>query len=80
VVLFEQLQREGFDGYDSVRRYVQRWRKQGKDGEVRAFIPMSFAPGEAFQFDCSYWQIELGGVNVRIKLVQFRLCHSQMPF
>ena len=35
VVLFEQLQREGFDGYDSVRRYVQRWRIQGKDGEVK---------------------------------------------
>src|SRR5689334_15933138 len=29
VVLFEELQREGFDGgYDSVRRYVQKWRQQ----------------------------------------------------
>ncbi len=81
MVLFEQLQREGFDGgYDSVRRYVQQWRKERKDGEVRAFIPLSFAPGEAFQFDWSYEQIELGGVNVRIKLAQFRLCHSRMPF
>ncbi len=35
VVLFEELQREGFEGgYDSVRRYVQKWRKQeeGKKG------------------------------------------------
>lgn len=81
VVLFEQLQREGFDGgYDSVRRYVQQWRKERKDGEVKAFIPLSFAPGEAFQFYWSYEQIELGGVNVRIKLAQFWLCHSRMPF
>ena len=41
---------------------------------------MSFAPGEAFQFDWSYEQIELGGVNVRVKVAQFRLCHSRMPF
>lgn len=81
MILFEQLQREGFDGgYDSVRRYVQQWRKERKDGEVKAFIPLSFAPGEAFQFDWSYEQIELGGVNVRIKLAQFRLCQSRMPF
>ena len=41
---------------------------------------MSFAPGEAFQFDWSYEQIELGGVNVQVKVAQFRLCHSRMPF
>lgn len=80
-LLFEQLQREGFDGgYDSVRRYVQDWRKTNTGREVKAFIPLSFAPGEAFQFDWGYEQIELGGVNVRIKVAQFRLSHSRMPF
>ncbi len=81
LLLFEQLQREGFDGgYDSVRRYVQKWRKSSTEREVRAFIPLSFAPGEAFQFDWSYEQIELAGVNVRIKVAQFRLSHSRMPY
>lgn len=80
-LLFEQLQRDGFTGgYDSVRRYVQQWRKSAQDREVKAFIPLSFAPGEAFQFDWSYEQIELGGVNVRVKVAQFRLSHSRMPF
>lgn len=81
LLLFEQLQRDGFTGgYDSVRRYVQKWRKSAQDREVKAFIPLSFAPGEAFQFDWSYEQIELGGVNVRVKVAQFRLSHSRMPF
>src|SRR5215472_16994010 len=45
VVLFEELQREGFvGGYDSVRRYVQKWRKQTQGAPTTAFIPLSFAP------------------------------------
>lgn len=78
-LLFEMLQREGFaGGYDSVRRFVKRWREQDK--QPRAFVPLVFEPGEAFQFDWSYEQIELGGVNVRVKVAQFRLCHSRKVF
>jgi len=79
-LLFEQLQREGFTGgYDSVRRFIQLQRKDS-GGVSAAFIPLVFDPGEAFQFDWSYEQIELGGVNVKIKVAQFRLCHSRMPY
>lgn len=78
--LFEMLQRDGFaGGYDTVRRFVANWRGQVK-GHGKAFVPLSFAPGEAFQFDWSYEQIELGGNNVKIKLAHFRLCHSRAPF
>ena len=64
VVLFEELQRQGFEGgYDSVRRYVQKWRKTAEGGKVTAYIPQSFEPGEAFQFDWSYEEVELGGVR-----------------
>ena len=80
-LLFEELQREGFTGgYDSVRRYIQQQHKGTGGGVGAAFIPLSFDPGEAFQFDWSYEQIELGGVNVKIKVAQFRLCNSRMPF
>ena len=80
-LLFEALQREGFSGgYDSVRRYIQQQRKETGVGAANVFIPLSFDPGEAFQFDWSYEQIELGGVNVKIKVAQFRLCNSRMPF
>jgi transposase len=81
LLLFEQLQRDGFGGgYDSVRRFVKNWKKNTAEREVKAFIPLSFAPGEAFQFDWSYEQIELNGVNLRVKVAQFRLSHSRMPF
>lgn len=80
LLLFEQVQREGFTGgYDAVRRFVQRWKRDAQE-PVKAYVPLSFAPGEAFQFDWGYEPIELGGVNVKIKVAQFRLCHSRAPF
>jgi transposase len=49
--LFEQLGDEGYEGaYDSVQRHVRQWRRErARGGEV--FIPLWFAPGEAYQFD-----------------------------
>jgi transposase len=80
VVLFEELQRQGFEGgYDSVRRYVQKWRKSAEGRKVTAYIPQSFDAGEAFQFDWSYEQVELGGTVVTVKVAHFRLCYSRMP-
>ncbi len=80
LLLFEQVQREGFTGgYDSVRRFVRRWKREAQE-PIKAFVPLSFAPGEAFQFDWGYEPIELAGVNVRVKIAQFRLCHSRAPF
>lgn len=80
LLLFEHLQREGFiGGYDTVRRFVSQWRNKAK-GVSKAFVPLVFAPGEAFQFDWGYEQVELGGVNVRVKVAHFRLCHSRQPF
>jgi transposase len=80
VVLFEELQRQGFEGgYDSVRRYVQKWHKSAEGRKVTAYIPQSFDPGEAFQFDWSYEQVELGGIVVTVKVAHFRLCYSRMP-
>ena len=52
-ILFEQLQREGYTGgYDAVRRYVIPWRKADGTALVKAFIPLEYDPGDAFQFDC----------------------------
>lgn len=80
-VLFEELQRQGFEGcYDSVRRYVQKWRGTEEGKPVIAYIPQSFAPGEAFQFDWSYEIVDLGGMPVKVKVAHFRLCHSRMQF
>jgi transposase len=80
-VLYDELQRDGYPGgYDSVRRYVQKWRRRtdGQPGTV--YIPQAFDPGEAYQFDWSHELVELGGVPVKVKVAHFRLCHSRQFF
>lgn len=80
-LLFEQLQREGYPGgYDAVRRYVTQWKLEAGKAPAKAFIPLEYDPGDAFQFDWSYEKVELGGVPVEVKVAQFRLCHSRKPF
>src|SRR5437879_3670871 len=52
--LFEELHGRGYDGgYDAVRRYARRWAKERGRSTAAAYVPLSFAPGEAFQFDWS---------------------------
>jgi len=81
MALFEELQREGYEGgYDSVRRYIKKWRNRTSSASVTAYIPQSFAPGEAYQFDWSHELVELGGEVVKVKVAHFRLCYSRMPF
>ena len=81
MLLFLELQREGFEGgYDSVRRYVQKWKRSASAKQAAAYIPQCFEPGEAYQFDWSHELVELGGVVVTVKVAHFRLCYSRMPF
>ena len=50
--LFEDLRGRGYEGgYDAVRRYARRWSKERGESTAAAYVPLSFAPGEAFQFD-----------------------------
>ena len=42
------------------------------------FIPLWFAPGEAYQFDWSHEVVVLGGVTTTVKVAHIRLCHSRM--
>ncbi len=52
--VFEELRGLGYeDGYDAVRRYARGWQRDRTATSVGAFVPLSFAPGEAYQFDWS---------------------------
>lgn len=74
------LEQEGFDGsYDAVRRYAARWlveRRRGIGDGSKAFVPLTFKPGEAFQFDWSHEDVEIGGAPAKVKVAHVRLCHS----
>jgi transposase len=79
--VFDDLRREGYEGgYDSVRRYARRWRETRTTGVANAFVPLVFAPGEAYQFDWSHEFAVIGGVTTKIKVAHHRLCHSRMRF
>ena len=63
--IFEELRGRGYDGgYDAVRRYARRWAKQHGQATAAAYVPLSFAPGEAYQFDWSHEVVLLSGVTV----------------
>ena len=79
--IFEELRGRGYDGgYDAVRRYAGRWAKDRGHATAAAYVPLSFAPGEAYQFDWSHEVVLLGGVTVIVKVAHVRLCHSRMFF
>src|ERR1700687_4061508 len=79
--LFEELRGRGYDGgYDAVRRYARRWAKERGHSTAAAYVPLTFAPGEAYQFDWSHEIVLLNGVTVTVKAAHARLCHSRMLF
>ena len=79
--IFEELRGQGYDGgYDAVRRYASRWAKKRGQATAVAYVPLSFAPGEAYQFDWSHEVVVLSGVTVIVKVAHVRLCHSRMLF
>jgi hypothetical protein len=50
--IFEELAALGYDGgYDAVRRYAAGWSKTENEASAEAYVPLSFDPGEAYQFD-----------------------------
>jgi transposase len=67
-------------GYDAVRRYARRWSQERGASTTSAYVPLSFSPGEAYQFDWSHEVILLSGVTVIVKVAHVRLCHSRMLF
>ena len=86
--VFEELRELGYEGgYNSVRRYAKTWRvtrgavtAQAGACPAQAGVPLSFAPGEAYQFDWSHEIVLINGTTVIVKVAHVRLCHSRMLF
>ena len=77
--LFEELRALGYEGgYDAVRRYARLWSRDHASQTAAAFVPLSFAPGEAYQFDWSHEIVVMNGATVTVKVAHMRLCHSRM--
>src|SRR5210317_1640036 len=85
----KQLHRDlvalGFDGsYDRVAAFARDWRQRERERANRAsrgaYVPLAFAPGEAFQFDWSEDWFRIGKRSTKVQVAHFKLCHSRAFF
>ena len=80
--LFNDLVVLGFEGsYDRVAAFARNWRQNQHEATKTtgrgAFVPLTFAPGEAFQFDWSEDWAVIGGERTKLQVAQFKLAHSR---
>jgi transposase len=79
--IFEELRDLGYDGsYSSVWRHARAFEDERGSAAADAYVPLIFAPGEAYQFDWSHEIVVLNGVTTTVKVAHMRLCHSRMLF
>jgi len=63
----------GYDsGDDAIRRYARTWRRQETASSASVYVLLSFAPGEACQFDWSHEIVLIDGVTVTVTLGHVR--------
>jgi len=75
--LLTQIRADGYEGgYSQLTAFIRAWRgQQGKS--LRAFVPLNFALGEAFQFDWSEEGLLIGGIYRRMQVAHLKLCASR---
>jgi transposase len=81
----KQLHRDlvalGFEGsYDRVAAFARDWRQRERERLQQAhgaFVPLSFVPGEAFQFDWSEDWLVIGKRKTKLQIAHVKLCHSR---
>lgn len=72
----------GFTGsYARVAAFARRWRadrqREEQTKDRGTFVPLHFAPGDAFQFDWSEDFAVLGGERTKLQMAHFKLSHSR---
>jgi hypothetical protein len=76
--LLVQIQAQGYQGgYSAVTDYVRAWRENAGQSVIKAFVPLNFEFGEAFQFDWSDEGLMVGGVYYKIQVAHLKLCASR---
>ena len=76
--LFAQIKAAGYEGgYSRVTDFIRKWRhSEGQGAAAKAFVPLTFEQGEAFQFDWSEDGLLVGGVYYRLQVSHMKLCAS----
>jgi transposase len=73
-----QLQAQGYrGGYSRLTDFIRAWREQEGKAASKAYVPLSFELGEAFQFDWSEEGLLIGGVYHHMQVSHLKLCASR---
>jgi transposase len=74
-----QIRQHGYaGGYTRVSDFIREWRENsGRALANRAFVPLKFELGEAFQFDWSEEGLVVGGIYRRLQVAHLKLCASR---
>ena len=77
--LLAELRGLGYTGgYTVLTDFIRDWRLGvGANAPSRAFVPLKFALGEAFQFDWSEEGLVIGGVWRKLLVAHLKLCASR---
>ncbi len=77
--LWQEIRADGFTGsYSRVTEFVRKWRANaGQATANKAFVPLKFELGEAFQFDWSEEGLIIGGIYRRMQVAHLKLCASR---
>jgi transposase len=78
VQILQRIREEDFDGaYTIVKEYVRKIRPP----KIKAFLKLSFAPGECAQVDWgSYGSVAVGETRRRLSFFVMVLCYSRMMY
>ena len=75
--LFVQITAQGYrGGYSAVTDFIRAWRSDSGKA-TKAFVPLAFENGEAFQFDWSEEGMLVGGVFHKVQAAHLKLCASR---
>ena len=75
--LLAQIRLSGYQGgYTRVTDFIRAWRADAGKG-LKAFVPLKFELGEAFQFDWSEEGLVVGGIYHRLQVSHMKLCASR---
>ncbi|WP_373080915.1 IS21 family transposase, partial [Zhongshania sp.] len=83
--LYRDLVSIGYTGsYDRVAAFARQWRRTQDESKRlstrNVYVPLQFAPGEAFQFDWSEDWVRVNGVSTKLQVAHFKLCYSRAFF
>ncbi len=75
--LLVQIRADGYTGcYSQLTAFIRDWAGR-EDKTPRAFVPLKFEFGEAFQFDWSEEGLMVGGIYRRMQVSHLKLCASR---